>query len=65
MITKVNYLVQFLVLVPPLACAYYFVQKYYRASSRELQRLDTISKSFASVYTSVTELGAGGASRNA
>ena len=34
-----------LVLVPPLAISYYYVQKYYRSSSRELQRLNSISKS--------------------
>ena len=32
--------VEKLLLVPPLAAFYYFVQKYYRASSRELQRCE-------------------------
>ncbi|XP_070559515.1 ATP-binding cassette sub-family C member 8-like [Ptychodera flava] len=35
----------FLVAVTPLLVAYYFVQRYYVATSRELQRLDSITKS--------------------
>ncbi|XP_070559514.1 ATP-binding cassette sub-family C member 9-like isoform X2 [Ptychodera flava] len=35
----------FLVAVTPLLVAYYFVQRYFVATSRELQRLDSITKS--------------------
>ena len=33
----------FLLLIPPLSILYYYTQRYYRATSRELRRLDSVS----------------------
>ncbi|GAB6030314.1 hypothetical protein CHUAL_005983 [Chamberlinius hualienensis] len=35
----------FLIVTVPLLIVYYFIQRYFRASSRELQRLDSLTKS--------------------
>ncbi|KAG1650730.1 Multidrug resistance-associated protein 1 [Nymphon striatum] len=35
----------FLIIVIPLVLVYYFIQKFFRSTSRELQRLDSITKS--------------------
>ncbi|XP_044528646.1 ATP-binding cassette sub-family C member 10 [Gracilinanus agilis] len=46
-----------LLLLPPLGCVYYSVQRYYRASSRELRRLSSLTLS--PLYTHLSESLAG------
>ena len=43
----------FLCLIPPLGYLYYKLQQYYRATSRELRRLDSVSRS--PIYTNFSE----------